>query len=376
MVHKIDERLLKKLIAIPSPYPDEERLGSFIAGMFLKKGYEVYVQKVTGERSNIIVEKGTGKNTIVLYSHIDTVAPVVGWSGNPFTPRQEGDRLYGLGSYDMKGGMAVNIETFLQFEPKNIKLRILFCVDEENISSGGFRYASSSFMKDTDCVLSPEPAFDYGLQGIVTGRIGRAVIEISLRKKPVHFFYYAPHEDIHIFASSIISSLKKLYRQKGDRKEFVYVRNFSSKTTGMSTPEQVTIELDSSVLPPHTNDDILRAVKSVVQREVSGNDISVTVAFKNRSTPFLSGYELSKSDSYLQVMKKTVEAETGKKAYPYFRSSVADENIFGSYGKTVLGVGPVGGNAHSANEYVSLSSMQSLHGIYMDFLRVCDGQAG
>ena len=40
------------------------------------------------------------KPVILLNSHIDTVKPVNGWRKDPFTPREENGKLYGLGSND------------------------------------------------------------------------------------------------------------------------------------------------------------------------------------------------------------------------------------------------------------------------------------
>ena len=77
---------------------------------------------------------------------------------------------------------------------------------------------------------------------------------------------------------------------------------------------------------------------------------------------------------FLKLLKDSVFETTFKKAITYLRSSIADENIFGSLGYTVLGIGPEGGNAHSANEWVSLFSLFKLNNIINIFLKKIDKQ--
>jgi acetylornithine deacetylase/succinyl-diaminopimelate desuccinylase-like protein len=72
-------------------------------------------------------------------------------------------------------------------------------------------------------------------------------------------------------------------------------------------------------------------------------------------------------------MSDSIKEITGRKAKTYFRSSVADDNIFGFAGYPVLGIGPVGGNAHAPNEWVSISSLKTLYNIIKDFLDRVDG---
>ncbi len=368
-------RLLDKLISIPSPYPYEGDLEQYVSHFFKQNAFSVKTQHVEGNRNNIIVEKGSGKKVVTLYSHFDTVGTVDGWNTNPLKPTTNGDTVFGLGAYDMKGGMAVNMMTFLMVKPENIRLRLLYCVDEEHISKGGYTYAGSKFMDDTDCVLSPEPAFLYGVNGIVTGRIGRAVIQITLFQSAMHFYHYQPQNDISIASSRVIINLRKVYSKTRNKKEFVFVRELSAQSIGMSTPQKISIELDASVVSPHTNTDILTAVKQIVKQTLSGySGIKYHVEFKKRETPFLTGYEIAKRNHYLEYMKQSIKQITRKKAITYFRSSVADENIFGAAGKTVLGVGPVGGNAHSANEWVSLSSLTNLYKIYVNFIKRVDNE--
>lgn len=47
---------------------------------------------------------------------------------------------------------------------------------------------------------------------------------------------------------------------------------------------------------------------------------------------------------------------------------MADENLYGAMGKLVVILGPVGGNPHAEDEWVSLASADQLAGIYRDVL--------
>src|SRR5262245_12822107 len=57
---------------------------------------------------NVMAGEGPG---ILILSHIDTVHPI-GTVGGPSPFRRDGDRLYGPGLYDMKGGAYLALEAF------------------------------------------------------------------------------------------------------------------------------------------------------------------------------------------------------------------------------------------------------------------------
>ena len=377
MENQILVDLLKHLVKAKSIYPEENHLTRWLVDFFGKNGLRVKKQKVEKNRYNLLIERGTGKKSILLYSHLDTVGITSGWSTNPFRLTFKKGKAYGLGAWDMKGGMAANILTFLTCQPKNIKLKLAFCVDEENISKGTYELIKSNFMSDVDCVISTEPAFRYGLHGIVTGRIGRAVYNVQIKGMAKHYNLYEPGIDPRIIASEFIQSLKKLNLKKNGKKQFVFVRSSESKAIGMSIPERIDIQLDSAILPPLTHQEMLMKLRNLARKIVVGykNYFSLKINFIKRDTPFLNSYVINKNNAYLLSLKKTVKKILGKNAMPYFRSSVADENIFGANGITVLGIGPEGGNAHSPNEWVSLDSIKKLNKILLNFLAKVDNNS-
>ncbi len=367
-------KLLKKIVEIKSNYPNELKISKFILNYFKTQSYHVKKQIVEKNRFNVLVKKNKIKKSFVLYSHLDTVNIVDGWQTNPLKLTIIKDRAYGLGAWDMKGGMVANILTFLNFQPKNFNLKLVFCVDEENISKGAFKLIKSEFLSDANLVISTEPAFFYGNQGIVIGRPGRAVYNLTITCNPKHYGFYEKKFDINIFLAEIIKELSKFYKKSNQKKQFIFVRKISSKTIGMSTPYEIDLELDSSILPPLTNNQLKSKIENKLQliNKKFNNYFKFNLTYFKRKTPFLEGYELKKNNLYLKILKKSILNITGKKAIPYFRSSIADENIFGSNKIPILGIGPEGANAHSANEWVSISSIEKLYNILINFLNSLD----
>ncbi len=71
-----------------------------------------------------------GKPTLLLNVHLDTVPANHGWTRDPFVAEVTADRVYGLGSCDIKGAIAVILTALGSTTPKN--LGVLFSGDEEN----------------------------------------------------------------------------------------------------------------------------------------------------------------------------------------------------------------------------------------------------
>ena len=65
---------------------------------------------VQGRPSFYAYIKGKEPSSVILSGHLDTVAPLGNWTCSPFSPIEEGGKIYGLGSSDMKGGVAILTE--------------------------------------------------------------------------------------------------------------------------------------------------------------------------------------------------------------------------------------------------------------------------
>jgi succinyl-diaminopimelate desuccinylase len=92
--------LTEQLCAIPSVSGSEDVIATTVERWLRANAPRLAVERVD---ANVVARSnGSGGRRIVLGGHLDTVPP----NGNE-TPKRDGDVLHGLGTADMKGGLAV-----------------------------------------------------------------------------------------------------------------------------------------------------------------------------------------------------------------------------------------------------------------------------
>ena len=128
--------LLKSLISIPSLSREEEKAADYLQNYIEAEGM------TTGRKGNNIwclsPMFDLKKPTILLNSHIDTVKPVNGWRKDPFTPREENGKLYGLGSNDAGASVVTLLQVFLQLCRRQQSYNLIYLAScEEEVSGKG-----------------------------------------------------------------------------------------------------------------------------------------------------------------------------------------------------------------------------------------------
>lgn len=166
-MNKLDEiELLKTIIAIDSsnPGPFEMELAKFFSDLAKQYGFKSKIIESEPNRANLIinVDAGAGK-TLGLSGHLDT-KPVgeaaAEWNTPPWELVIEGDIGYGLGSSDMKGGLAAMFVAAVEWSQsaKTGNLSLIFTADEEAGSVHGAKYLSNNYKLNADAILVGEPS--------------------------------------------------------------------------------------------------------------------------------------------------------------------------------------------------------------------------
>lgn len=140
--------MISSLIAVPSissttPKWDHSNLGviELLHTWCESLGFQCEVMPVPNNpgKANLIATLGTGPGGLVLSGHTDTVpCDPERWKSDPFKVEERDQKLYGLGTCDMKGFLALAIEAAKQYKdtPLQAPLIILATADEESSMSG------------------------------------------------------------------------------------------------------------------------------------------------------------------------------------------------------------------------------------------------
>lgn len=157
--------LLAALVAVPSISSpsaawDQSNLAviTLLGQWFADLGFDVDIQMVPGTtgKANMLATLGSGANGLVLSGHTDTVPyDDKRWQTDPFVLKESGQRLYGLGTCDMKGFFPIIIEALRQLEGAQLKqpLIILATADEESSMSGARALARSAAIQGRAAVI-------------------------------------------------------------------------------------------------------------------------------------------------------------------------------------------------------------------------------
>jgi len=177
--------LARALVRAPSPNPpgDERAAAAAVAAAAQALGLPPARTVAREEhRPNLLttLDFGPGGRHLVLSGHIDT-KPLgdAQWSVDPLAAEVDGDRLYGLGSADMKAAVAAMLAAAANLvadPPAAGRLSLLFTADEEDGAAFGARHVAATVPLEADGVVIGEPGgieTDYDRLHLVSRGIAR-----------------------------------------------------------------------------------------------------------------------------------------------------------------------------------------------------------
>ncbi len=167
--------LTQDLVRIPTLNPpgrDYRTICDYLAARLIAMGFTVQFIRALGApgdsdafpRWNLVARLDSGHpgDCVHFNSHHDVVEVGQGWTRDPFGGELDGDRIYGRGACDMKGGLAASIiaaEAFLATTPNwRGSIEISATADEESGGYGGVAYlAEHGHFAHVTHVIIPEP---------------------------------------------------------------------------------------------------------------------------------------------------------------------------------------------------------------------------
>lgn len=335
----------------------------------------------TDPMGNVIGRIGPAQGpTLMLNGHMDTVRVSArdSWIHDPFGADVEDGLLYGLGSCDMKGGLAAMIYGAKRLQQAAVPLRgslVVACVVQEEQSEG---LATRVLMEETglrpDWVVLGEPT---NLK-VSRGQRGRLEMRIVAHGKSAHAASPQLGENAIYIAARLVFGLELLAEQLGED-DFLGPGSLAvtdiSSTAGSrnAVPDRCTLIVDRRLTLGENETKALSEVQRIIAREGVSADVEVTgyqttsyTGYTRRTREFYPAWVIAADHPLVDATVRAAQAQL-KRRPQISRWGFSTEGVYtaGVANIPTVGFGPGQEElAHTADEYVRLENVYTAAAVY------------
>ena len=348
--------LLGEAVSIDSGSYDKagvDAVGRRFIAFFQEHGLVTSVEAVEGYGDAIHIrldEVRANERPILLLGHRDTVFPKGEVARRPF--RIEGQRAYGPGVADMKGGLVVNafvLAAFKRFGGAPAPLAGLITGDEE-IGTPASRPIIERVARVARCVFNSEPGRQSG--NVVTARKGGVFLRFEVLGKAAHSGgnFEKGISAIGELAHKVVAMHRLTDLARGVTVNVGLVKGGQSVNT---TAPHAEGEIDLRYVDPADRAAALAALQDIIANAT----VSGTTARLDVRSEFVPLVPTPASEALFAVYRGAA-ADAGLAVNGEFSGGCADSGFTASVGcPTLCATGPVGGNAHTPEEYLEIASL-------------------
>lgn len=375
---KYELSLLKKLVAINTDSeqkPNYVKCANLIAREARKLGLKPKTIRAKAPdkkpRPNVLIELKRGaKETLLIVTHYDIVAPGDGWRTNPFKLVKKGNLLYGRGVSDDKSAIAAALGAIRELRKekklrRNIKL--LAACDEEVGGDYGIEYLAEkkkkALMADNALIMdSSLKHIGIGCSGIVRGYIyfkgkqghaARPYKTPNILNKVIPFL-----NELKEYNEVVKWKRSRADAPEGSPHKKVWGRfNITIIKAGYKTniiPGRVTVGFDLRVLPEENIDAALKEFREFLSKKLKKYKLKARIGLKGSP-----GYIVDSREPFVKEIKSIARKLIGKEIGLASELGGTDGRFISKLGIPAVGFAPGGkGTAHMPNECISLKSLQ------------------
>lgn len=349
-------KLSKKLITIRSVPENLQSLGyalDTILVLFSSTKYSIEVFEKNGYRSALIYKAGIRprKFKIILNAHLD----ILPGKENQYVPKIIGDKLYGVGSMDMKANAACLISVFKEVvDQVEYPLALQLVTDEEIGGFYGTKYQIDKGVR-AEFVISGEATN----LNIVNKAKGILWIKVFADGKTAHSAYPWNGKNAVLAMNTFLENLQKVYPTPLQQKWVTTcsVSNIETKNkTFNKIPDSCEAWLDIRYIPED-----LSPLNSIRKLLPKGFRISII----ENEPPLLT----SEDNEYIKRLQNIGKLFTNEEVTLYDAQGSSDVRHFGLVKCEGIEFGPKGGGIGTDKEWVNIPSLQLYSDILIKFLR-------
>ena len=362
--------LAKNLIAIPSASGHESQILQFLDAWYRNNGFTDI--RTTDMFSAARLDKARSNKALILCGHIDTVVAGVAadWTHGPYTPAITGDKLYGLGSTDMKAGLAAQMaaaKSCVAGGPApDTDVWVAAVANEETDGSGAAAFVewftSTQTYAHVSCLIA-EPT---DLERIEIGHRGNRFITLEFSGSSGHASQQASYDasalsSAQSFLAALPSIVRHIQSQYADpllgKPTFVPTSLQSGdRLSPNKTSSQASLVADLRTTP---------ALDAVFDTWIA--ELAATYGFDwHYLMPFVGSSLCDETAPLVAAVRQATgisqsSASVGATDQAFFQSAGIDTVVFGP-GEFAL--------AHTADEHVSLSKLRRACDIYQEIMQL------
>lgn len=362
------EQTLAALVQINSVNPkfsggstDEWEIAAHLEGVLRVLGMEVTLYDAAPRRTSVVGRlRGTGGGrSLILYGHLDTVG-IEGMKA-PLSGRIREGRMFGRGTYDMKGGVAACIAAVKALVDGGESLAgdvIFVGAGDEEVASTGMSEVLTHVRADAAIVTESTE-----LQ-LCLAHKGFCWMEVEVEGRAAHGSRFEEGIDANMAMGRFLGRLDKLERELRKRTPHALVGPPSLHAavilggTGTSTyAAHCRLEIERRTIPGETEASALEEIQAIIDA-LGAEDAT----FRARVRPLLARgtFEADPASSIVETVKSVAATVLGAPPAVIGEPYWMDAALLADAGIETVVIGPTGAGAHAAREWVDLASVESV----------------
>ena len=367
--------MTRRLVRTPSVNPvleeggaGERAVAELVAAWLRHWGYETVITEVATGRWNVVSRRGERSGpSLLLNGHLDTVG--VSGMTEPFSGAVRDGRLYGRGSADMKSGVACILAVAAELATERIpgELTVGLTADEEHASIGMEALVGSGVVADAAVVCEPTSL------SVMPAHKGFLWIDAHVRGRAAH----GSRPDAGVDAIAHMGHLLVAFEEEAGRLRrdtghellgpaSLHAGTIRGGSAPSVYPDRCHLVVERRTLPGETAATVMEEVERVVaaaRRRCPGLDASVAAGL------FRAATEVPVSSPLVAGLRGACN-RAGIAGDVRGMTAWVDACFLNESGTPAVCFGPGSiAQAHTADEWVSVSEVRTCARVLADFAR-------
>jgi len=369
--------IARDLVRCRSITPEEGGALAYLQELLAKAGFAVHRQTFaepgTAPVENLYARIGGKKPNLVFAGHTDVVPPgdEAMWRHPPFAGEVAGEKLYGRGAADMKGGIACFVAAALDYlaanggAPKNGSISLLITGDEESVAVNGtvklLQWAAARGESFDHCILGEPSNVDAVGDTIKAGRRGSLNGTLIVSGRQGHVAYPDRADNPIRGLVALITALQAPLDEGSEQFDPSHLE-FTSVDVGNDTVNLIPGEARARFNIRYNDRHSQTALKTLIERRAQ-TAAAGRVHYRFEWQPSNAEVFVTKPGPFTDLAVAAITEVTGRKPKLSTSGGTSDARFIKDY-CPVLEFGLVGQTMHQVDESTPVADLVTLTEVY------------